>query len=350
MFGMGKSNALVGLDIGSSSVKAIELRRKGSKYEVLHLAIEDFSPGAIVDGVITDGLSVAMAIGKVFAENNMKTTDVAMAVSGHSVIVKRIVAAGESPEQLSDAVAKAAEQAIQLDLNEVEWDYQVLGAAPGRNAHEVMLVAVKREKVLSYTDVVRQAGKNSVVVDIDAFALENAFEMSYHPPPDQVVALLNIGANMTIISVVRNGAPLFTRDVSAGAQQLTESLEKELDLSARDVEKLKRGEELPNVAQEVRAAHLRAALEPLIQEIRKTFDFFRETTSAGGVERLYLAGGSANVPGLTDILQEEFKTPVEVMNPFLQASFKGPKMSPEQIREIAPRMGVAMGLALRSFD
>ena len=253
MFGAGKTKGLVGLDLGSSSIKAIELGRKGNQYEVMNLALAELPEGAIVEGVIKDGAAVAQAVHALFADHHITASNVATSVSGHSVLVKRITVAGESPGQLADAIAEAAEQALQLDLDEVRWDYHVLGPAPGRAAYDVMLVAAKRDKLASYADVVEQAGKHAVVVDTDVFALENAFEMSYQPPRDQVVALVDIGASTTHINIVRNGVPLFTRDLSTGAASLNEAF--------------KSGPEPSPAGAEARAAERRAALEPLFQEI-----------------------------------------------------------------------------------
>jgi type IV pilus assembly protein PilM len=350
MFGAGKTKGLVGLDLGSSSIKTIELGRRGSQYEVVNLAVAELPDGAIVDGAIKDGAGVATAIRALFADNHITASNVATSVSGHSVIVRRITVTGESPDQLADAVAEEAAQALQLDLSEVTWDYHVLGPAPGRDAYEVMLVAVKRDKIASYTDVVEQAGKHAVVVDTDAFALENAFEMSYQPPENQVVALVDIGASTTNINIVRNGVPLFTRDLSTGAAPVIESLEKELELSPEDAERLERGEVVANVSDEARTAHLRSALDPVLQEIRKTFDFFKETGSVGGIQRLYLAGGLACVPGLAAILQEQLRIPAEVMDPFQHVTFRDANWDTDQIHQMAPRLGVAVGLALRGFD
>ena len=336
MFGAKKANGLVGLDVGSSSVKAVELARKGGKYLLVSLAVEDFAPGAVVNQSIADGLSISMAIGKVFAESGIRTNRVATAVSGHSVIVKKITVGGDTAEELTEAIGEEAERAIQLDLNEVNWDYHVLGEAAGRNLFDVMLVAVKREKILSHTEVIRQAGKNPVVVDIDAFALQNAFAMSYETAPDQVNALLDVGSSVTNINIVRNGAPLFTRDVSAGAGQAPPSVE----APGKDAEGTGVGGD----------GALRSALDPLIHEIHKTFDFFRETSSGVTIQRLYLAGGPASQPGLADTLGEELQVPVEVIDPFRKVSLKETRWDAEQVRRLAPRMGVAVGLALRGFD
>jgi type IV pilus assembly protein PilM len=349
MFGFGKPKGLVGLDIGSSSVKAVELRKKGTAYELVNIGMETLPPDTVVDGLIMNAIDVSTAIEKVFTDNKVKTRNVATAVSGHAVIVKRITVNAATPEEVAYAIPVEAQQYIPFDIADVNIDHQVLGPAAGPG-YDVMLVAVKRDKILNHTNVLSQSGKVPMVVDIDAFALQNAFEVNYDPPPDLMVALLNIGASIMNINIVRGGVPLFTRDVSVGGNQYTDTLQKELDLSYEDAERLKQGEELPTVSAEARSGHIRSVTEILLLEIQKTFDFFRQTTTTENIHRIYVAGGTARIEGLVDLLQEEFSIPVEVMNPFLRIQYNASKIDPNYIHEIGPRMSVAVGLALRSFD
>jgi type IV pilus assembly protein PilM len=211
---------------------------------------------------------------------------------------------------------------------------------------------VKREKIQNYTTVLSVADKTPLVVDIDAFAVQNAFEVNYDPPPDLMAALLNIGASIMNINIVRGGVPLFTRDVSVGGNQFTDTLQKELDLSFDDAEKLKQGHEVTNVSAEAKAAHIRSVSEILLLEVQKTFDFFRQTTSTENIQHIYVAGGTAKIEGLADLLKQEFNVPVEVMNPFQpgKVNYNTSRFDPNYIEDIAPRMAVAVGLALRSFD
>jgi type IV pilus assembly protein PilM len=348
MFGMGKPKGLIGLDIGSSSIKAVELKQKGDGYEVVNLGLEPLGQDTVVDGAIMDSLAVSSAIEKIFTESKIKTRNVATSVSGHSVIVKRIIVGATTEEELAAAIPYEAQQHIPFDMSDVNLSYQPLGQAP--NGMEVMLVAVKREKILNHTNVLSQAGKTPMVVDIDAFALQNAFEMNYEPSPEVTVALLNIGASIMNINIIRGGVPLFTRDVSVGGNQYTDTLQKELDLSFEDAEKLKQGQEMPNVSPEARGAHIRSVSDILLLEIQKTLDFFRQSTATENIQQIYVAGGTSRIEGLVDLLKEEFNVPVEIMNPFLRVSVDPAKFDRAFIDEIGPRMTVAVGLALRSFD
>jgi type IV pilus assembly protein PilM len=346
----GKPKKLVGLDIGSSSVKAVELARKGSGYELVSLGVEPLGQDVVVDGSIMDALMVSSAIRKVVTENKIKVKEVATSVSGHSVIVKRITLSATTDAEVASSIHYEAQQHIPFDVADVNLSYQVMGPAPAGGGTEVMMVAAKREKILNHTNVLSQAGRVPVVVDIDSLALQNAFEANYDPQPGALVALLNIGASTMNINIVRDGTPLFTRDVSVGGNQYTDTLQKEMDLSFDDAERLKLGHPLPNIAVDAATPHLRSVSEILLLEVQKTFDFFRQTTSPENIQAIYLAGGTAKVEGLLELLKEEFNVPIEIMDPFRKVNINPSRFDVGYTAEVAPRVCVAMGLALRSFD
>jgi type IV pilus assembly protein PilM len=349
MFGIGKgSKQLVGLDIGSSSIKAVELKLTKAGYELVSFGMETLAQDTVVDGAIMDAPQVANAISKIFDAQRIKTKNVATSVSGHSVIVKRVPLPLMSEEELYDRIPAEASQHIPFDIADVNLSYQLLESMDSQM--DVLLVAVKKDKILNHTNVLAQAGKAPVVVDIDAFALQNCFEVNYEPDAGQTVALLNIGASVMNINIVRGGVPLFTRDVSVGGAQYTDALQKELDLSFEDAERLKRGDQLPSVSDEQKQQILRSVSDILTLEIQKTFDFFRATASGENIQRIYVAGGTARVPGLVDLLREEFAMPVDELNPFRKVMLNPARHTDDQIRELSPRLAIAVGLALRSFD
>ena len=348
MFGGGQKRALVGLDIGSSSIKAVELKSSKQGYELMSFGLEALAQDTVVDGAIMDAPLVAGAISNIFETQKIKTKNVATAVSGHSVIVKRVTLPSMTEEELYDRIQSEASQHIPFDIADVNLDHQLLESIDSQM--DVLLVAVKKDKILNHTNVLAQSGKNSTVVDIDAFALQNCYEVNYDPDPGQTVALLNIGASVMNINIVRGGIPLFTRDVSVGGNQYTDALQKELDLSYEDAERLKKGENIAGVAEEHRGTILRSVTDILVLEIQKTFDFFRATASGENIQRIVVAGGTARVPGLVDLLREEFAMPVEELNPFRKVLTNPSRHSDDQIREMAPRLAIAVGLALRSFD
>ncbi|HSA91778.1 MAG TPA: type IV pilus assembly protein PilM [Terriglobales bacterium] len=347
MFGLGGSKTIVGLDIGSSSIKAVELKRARGEVQVAHLGMEPLGQDMVVDGAIVDGPSVTSAITKVFTDAQIKAKNVATAVSGHSVIVKKISMRAMADAELAENINTEAAQHIPFDIADVKIDYQVLSEDPASPYMDVLLVAVKKDKILSYTNVLAMASKNPVVVDIDAFALQNCYEYNYDPSPGSTVALLNLGASVMNINIVKGNTPLFTRDVSVGGIQYTDALQKELDLSFDDAESFKLGRKVGTVSEDSKAPILQQVTEIIVLEIQKTFDFFRATASGEHIERIYMAGGSSKVPGLTEALRQEFSLPVEILNPFQKIGYSG---GSELIEQNAAQFAVAVGLALRSFE
>jgi type IV pilus assembly protein PilM len=350
MFGLGKSKQLVGLDIGSSSIKAVELRRAGKELEAIKLAMDLLPPEIVVDGAIVDPGHVSNSIAKVFNEKKIACKQVATSVSGHSVIVKKLSLQTMTDEELEGAIQLEAGQHIPFDIAEVNLDYQVLETAPESATMDVLLVAVKKDKILNYTNVLTLAGKSPSVVDIDAFALQNAYEYNYDPAEDMTVALLNLGASVMNINIVRGRTPLFTRDVSIGGNQYTDSLQKELDLGFEEAENVKIGVQVPGVSEDARIPILKSVSEIIVLEIQKTFDFFRATAGGEQIQKLYMAGGSARVFGLSEVLKQELGIPVEELNPFRKIKFERSGESAELVAANSPRLAVAVGLALRSFE
>ncbi len=348
MFGMGGGRTVVGLDIGSSSIKAVELKRTRAGMELAHAGIEPLANDVVVDSMIMDSPSVASAITKLFGENGIKTKAVATSVSGHSVIVKRIPVPTMDEGQLADSISSEAAQHIPFDIGDVNIDFQVLSDDPASPQMDVLLVAVKKDKILNYTNVLSMASKMPAIVDIDVFALQNCYEYNYDPSPGSTVALLNLGASVMNINILKGATPLFTRDVSVGGHQYTDALQKELDLNFEDAEALKLGHKVGTVSDDAKTPILQQVTEIIVLEIQKTFDFFRATAAGEHIERIYLAGGSARVAGLMEALRQEFSLPVEVLNPFARIDYSG--AAGDIVDSNAGQLAVAVGLALRSFD
>jgi type IV pilus assembly protein PilM len=347
MFGFGGSKAIVGLDIGSSSIKAVELKRTRAGLELSHVGIEPLANDVVVDSMIMDSPSVAPAISKLFADSAIKSKAVATSVSGHSVIVKRISVPTMTEEELAQTINNEAAQHIPFDIADVNLDYQILSEDLSGPQMDVLLVAVKKDKILNYTNVLSMSGKAPAVVDVDVFALQNCYEFNYDPAPGSTVALLNLGASVMNINIVKGNTWLFSRDVSVGGHQYTDALQKELDLSFDDAESLKLGEKVGTVSEDAKLPILQQVTEIIVLEIQKTFDFFRATAAGEHIERIYLAGGSARVPGLMEALRQEFSLPVEILNPFARIDYTG---GSEIVQNNAGQLAVAVGLALRSFE
>ncbi|MCX6552243.1 MAG: type IV pilus assembly protein PilM [Acidobacteria bacterium] len=342
----GRSKGLVGLDIGSSAVKAVELKASGRSFRVAAFASESMAPDSIVDGAIIDGAGVADAIRRVLERAGTRTRDVAASLSGNAVIVKKISLPQMTSTELAESIRWEAEQYIPFDVQDVNLDYQILPGADTKNTMDVLLVAAKKEKIADYTGVITQAGRVPVVVDVDAFALQNAFEANYDIEPGVVTVLMNVGASAVNINIVAGTASLFTRDMSVGGNAYTEAVQREFNLTFERAEQAKRGDSAESVRPEDIAPVLRAVSENVLLEIQKTFDFYKATAPSDRLDRVMLCGGGSNVPGFAEALAERFGLPVERLDPFRRITFDAAK-SGVRADEAAPTAVVAVGLALR---
>ena len=349
MFGLGKSKAVVGLDIGSSAVKAVELKASGKTYKVVAFAIQPVPPDSIVDGAIIDGAAVADAIRRVFENKHFKTKEVAASLSGNAVIVKKISLPVMSASELAESIYWEAEQYIPFDIQDVNIDYQILDAGTGGEGGtmDVLLVAAKKEKIADYTGVISQAGRSPIIVDVDAFALQNAYEVNYGLENEQVVVLLNAGASAININIVTGDQSVFTRDISMGGNSYTEAVQKELNLPFESAEQLKRGQPVDGVNPEDVTPVLTSMTENVLLEIQKTFDFYKASATSDRIDRIVLSGGACRVDGFVQALTERFNTQVELFDPFKQISFEPDKLGVDDAEGIAPAAAVAVGLALR---
>ena len=343
-----RSKSLVGLDIGSSAVKVVELKElgKGKGYQLKNVAVEPLSPEAIVDGAIMDAGLVIEAIQKALSARKVKGADVAIALSGHSVIIKKISIPATSEEELAEVIPWEAEQYIPFDVEDVNLAYQVLKGGGGDGNMDVLLVAAKKDKIHDYTSVVTQAGRNPVLVDVDVFALQNCYEMNYDPDPGEGLALVNVGASTTNVAVLKGSTSIFWRDISVGGNHYNDALRKELNVTFEQAESLKRGESADGIDTSRVPAILSAVNDFIGGEVQKTLDFFKNTTPGESITRMVLAGGASKVPNLTESLAGRFGVPVEPLNPFQRVTpAKG--ISPDTLDEVSASVSVAVGLACR---
>jgi len=232
----------------------------------------------------------------------------------------------------------------------VNLDYQILDPGTGPDAKgtmDVLLVAAKKEKIADYTGVITQAGRVPVVVDVDAFALQNAYEVNYGIDAGAVVVLLNAGASATNINILQGHQSVFTRDVSLGGNAYTEALQKELNLSFDLADRLKRGTPVDGVTFEEARPVLRAVTDNVMLEIQKTFDFFKATAASERIDRIMVSGGASRAEGFTEMLAERFEAPVEPFDPFKRVAFDPKKFNVEFASDVASTVAVAVGLALR---
>jgi len=341
-----RAKSLVGLDIGSSSVKAIELKPAGKGFRVSAIGVESVPPDSIVDGAIIDGGAVADAVRRLFANKKFKAKDVVASLSGNSVIVKKITLPSMTQAELSESIYWEAEQYIPFDIQDVNLDYEILDSGT-QGSMEVLLVAAKKDKIADYTNVISQAGKTPVIVDVDVFALQNAFEANYGFESNAIVAILNAGASAININILSGSQSVFTRDVSMGGNAFTEAVQKELNLPYESAEQLKKGQDVDGATYEDARAVLRAMTDNVLLEVEKTFDFFKATASNDRIDRIMLCGGASRVEGFAESLRERFGTEVEQFDPFRQVGMDAKKVGVENVDDYGPVAAVAMGLALR---
>jgi type IV pilus assembly protein PilM len=252
--------------------------------------------------------------------------------------------------ELAESIYWEAEQYIPFDIQDVNLDYQILNPGTGADSTgtmDVLLVAAKKEKIADYTGVISQAGRVPVVVDVDAFALQNAYEMNYGLEPDAVVVLLNAGASAININILTGDQSLFTRDISIGGNAYTEAVQKELNLPFESAEQLKKNLPVEGSTFEEVVPVLHAMTENVLLEIQKTFDFFKATATSDRIDRIVLSGGASRVEGFAEALQERFSTTVELFDPFKKIAFDAAKLGITDAEAMIPTAAVAVGLALR---
>lgn len=341
------SPQMIGLDIGSRFLKALQVKDTPKGFVVEHFGMIPIEPELIVDGSILDSLRVVESIKKLVQETRTRGKDVTISVSGHSsVIIKRITLPEMTEEELQESIRFEAEQYIPFDIDDVNLDFHILGSTETAGQMEVLLVAVKKDKVNEYVSVVQEAGLKPQIVDVDAFALENAYEINYDIEPERNVALINVGASRINMNILKGGISVFTRDSSIGSNIQTEAVQKELGLTYEESERLKRGESVEGVALEEADAIIQSSSDDIINEITRSLDYFKGTFMHENVHKIMLTGGCTRVKDFVSRLAEMTGIEVEVLNPFANIEI-GKNVDKELIRDSAPQMAIALGLAVR---
>ena len=342
----GKKPSLVGLDIGSHSIKAVELEQqsKGS-HRLAHWGISPPLAEAIVDGEIMDRQLVTDAIKNLFEANGIASRTVVAAVSGRAVIVKKITMNKLSPEDAEQAVYWEAEQHVPYDINDVSLDFEILGPAPNDPKQmQVLLIAAKKDMVLNFSELIREAGLTPLIVDVDSFAAQNALEANYDFGPDEVVACLNIGSEITNINITRGGTPYFTKDLQLGGNTFIEAAQRKFNISHSEAEQVVRGEGSPN--HDIRSL-LDQSCESLALALDRAQAYLRTSGEASAVTRIMLCGGSALTPGLAEYLTRRLNVPAEIANPLSRISYAPALFGEHDVTKVAPLLTVGIGLALR---
>lgn len=348
-----RSNApILGVDISSTSVKVLELSRSGSSYKVESYGVEPLPPNSVVEKNITDAELVGEAIGRAVAKCGTKTKSAACAVAGSAVITKVITMPAElSEEEMESQIQIEADQYIPYPLEEISLDFQVLHPSETEpDKMDVMLAASRSDNVDIRVAALGVGGLTAKVVDVEAFALENAFALVSEKvsalADSHVVAVMDVGATTSTLSVLEDSKIIYTREQTFGGRQLTDEIQRRYGLSYEEAGLAKRQGGLPdNYEPEV----LQPFMESMAQEVNRALQFFYSSSQVGAVDHVLIAGGCASIEGIGDLIQSKIDTSVTVANPFADMSV-GSRIKPDNLNNDAPALMIACGLALRSFD
>jgi len=355
---MANPKLTLGLDIGSTSIKLVQLKEVVQRgvvgYQLQAFGIKPLPPEAIIDGALMNLTAIVQAIQELVAELNIKNKNVTLAIPGHSVIIKKISLPVMSQEELDESIQTEAGQYINIDIKDVYLDTYPLPSEDDQMGQmDVMLVAAKKDMVNDYAAVVSEAGLNPVIVDIDTFAIQNCFEANYEVASGETVVLLNVGASIININILTNGVPAFTRDITVGGNHFTEEIQKQLNVSYEEAEMFKSGgadsDSDAIVPQEVESI-LEATAEQIAGEIQRSIDFYTSTIASDHIGRIFVSGGSAKVPALFKAIEQRAGLSVEILNPFRCIEIHNRRFDPAYIMDLAPVAAVAVGLGLRRLN
>jgi type IV pilus assembly protein PilM len=344
------SKELVGLDIGSSSIKLAEIQETPKGYILSRFSQMPLEKGVIVDGVPVEQQELALKIKELFKQSGCKRKEIVTSISGHSVIVKKVSFPTMDEGELRELIKDEAGKYLPFDdMDAVSYDFQILGENEFiPNQMDVIIVASKKDIVTGYTDAIQQAGYLPVIMDVDSFALETMYEENYEFEDNEIAVLINIGASITNINVLKGGASIFTRDFTLAGNSITEAIQQKMGVTFEEAERIKiegpgGGE---SAEREFRESLLYHA-EPICAEIERSIDYFKSTYGGEYIKHILLSGGSAKIPGIVNDLTQRLGVETEIANPFRKIGYNEKAIDPSTIEDIAPIASVGVGLALR---
>ncbi|MFO8084171.1 MAG: type IV pilus assembly protein PilM [Desulfobacterales bacterium] len=346
-----KKDQLVGLDIGSRTIKVAEIKglRKGDKPSLKKFGMIDISHGAIEEGGIKKPEEVADAIKQLFKAYNIRESNVAVSVGGYSLIVKKINVQSMTEEQLQETIQFEAEQYIPFDIKDVNLDFQILGENKDGHRMNVLLVAAKSDMVDSYISLLEMVGLNPRIIDVEAFALQNIFEFNYKPKKENV-ALIDIGAGKTSLNILKGRDSVFMRDVSLGCGQINQKIVNLLDCTMEEADQIKFSENSDRISPEDLNEIISSVVSDWCVEIKRALEFFYSTYPDDQIMTILISGGGGNIEKFKKLLAAETTTRVETINPFKGFYLDEDKIDPSYIKQIAPQAAICMGLAIRRVN
>jgi len=344
-----KKNRLVGLDIGSRTLKLAEIIDSKAGSTLKNFSTIDIEPGLIEEGSVRDPEAVSRYIRELFKSTKLKDKNVAISIGGYSVIVKKINVQTMTEDELHETIHFEAEQYIPFDISEVNLDFQILGESEHNpNQMNVLLVAAKKEMISEYINLMKMAKLNPRIIDVDAFALQNIFNLNYSLE-DENIALIDIGASKTSLNILKDNVSEFMRDVSLGCEQINDKIASTVGCTIEETEAIKLGEESDLIS----AQDLKEIIESVVTdwciEIKRALDFFYSTYPEEQIGRIVLSGGGANIKKFLELLAAETSAEVEVINPFQNFIVDRNRFDSSYLERIAPQAAICMGLAARKI-
>jgi len=344
---LSKSENLIGLDIGSHSVKLMQVNTANVTPKLMNMGMAPLSRDVFVEGRLVKPEAAAEAIRMLATHLRIKRKGVAVSVSGLDVMIKKIELPTMTEDELAARMHSELGQYIPYNIDEVDIDYQVLDISKDRpNFMDVLLVAAKKESITDFSNLLKISGFDPFVVDVDFFALSNSFEATYGFG-DQIVALLDIGANKSIMNIVHKGVPIFPRSIPIGGNQLTDTIKDFFNITFEEAESVKLGESVEKYPVRDMEEIFVSTISGWVTECRRAIDFYYHNFPEGKIGALYLSGGSCRIPGLDKVLKEHLEVPVEIFNPISRTQYDVKQFDPAYIDYIGSQMAISLGLALR---
>ncbi len=347
---MAEGKPLVGVDIGATSIKVAQLKDGRRGLGLVRIGYFPLEPQTIVDGHVMNAQAVVQALVETFKKFRIKQKEVAISVSGQSVISRKITVPIMTNAELEEQIHWEAENHIPFDIKEVSVDYEVLRRRPEAGQMDLLLVAAKRDEIDDYVQIARQAKLKPLVVDIDAFTIQNLFEYSRGLPQDETFAIINVGASQASINIISRGTSAFTRDVASGGNYITEQIVKRVGMPFEQAEETKCRAGRSDAAEGISPLVFQVIeqiCDTIAGEIQRSLDFFVATSGEENITRIFLTGGTANLPQLATAVERRGRVPVEVIKPLERISVESKDVDGQLLNQRAPQLSVALGLAMR---
>ncbi len=344
---MAEGRNLVGVDIGASSIKVVQLKENRKRLQVVRYGYASLPPQTIVDGHVMNSGAITEAILRIFHDNKIQQRDVAIGVYGQSVIVRKITVPMMTSAELDEQISWEAEQHIPFDIKVMSIDYEVLRRRPEAGQMDLLLVAAKKDEINDYAGILREAKLRPIVVDINAFTIQNIFEQQYGLPEDGTIALLNVGAAVSSLNIVSRGISAFTREITNAGAAITEEIRKQCNVSYEQAEAYKCGGGPTQIVPQEVHQIITSACDTLAGEIQRSLDFYLATSGESEISRIYVSGGSAYLAPLAKAIEKRARVPVQLFDPLTNLQIDTKTVNETEMRSRAAQLVVALGLGLR---